>query len=246
MGKRFKRIIHYGSKKKCLAALTALMVVCLGLSSIAGCSSIGAVTSEGKTAQHASGAEIEADKTDGQGNVETQEPEKLSENIISVYAESEPNPELEKTIINYLQIPKEYFAKTKYYYNYVDLNGDGVDEIFVVVMGPYTSGTGGSTALHVIVSPTGEMNVNQKFTLIQTPIIISDKVTKGCKEIVVLRSGGGAESNYVVLTCSDGQFTTVNEGVVIKDLEGISGTAIISNDIIKDMEEGKAIYLQKD
>jgi len=91
-----------------------------------------------------------------------------------------------------------------------------------------------------------EMHVNQKFTLIQTPIIISDKVTKGCKEIIVMRSGGGAEANYVVLTASDGQYKDVNDGTVIKDLKGVSGTAIMSNDILKDMEEGKALYLKKD
>ena len=245
MKKRFKNIVHSGSKKKGLAALTVFMIVCLGLSSLVACSPIGAVANEQVVAQDISNAETGLDKTDEQEKVEAQEPKKVSENITGVYAEPKPNAELEKTIINYLEIPKEYLAKTRYYYNYVDLNGDGKDEIFVVVMGPYTSGTGGSTALHIIQTGTEGMQVNQKFTLIQTPIIISDKVTKGCKEIVVMRSGGGAEANYVVLTSSDGQYTTVNEGTVIKGLEGVSGTAIISNNIVKDMEEGKALYLQE-
>lgn len=171
------------------------------------------------------------------------EPPKATSKITPVLAESKPNAQLEKTIIDYLEIPQEYWDKTKYYYNYVDLNMDGADEIFVVVMGPYTSGTGGSTALHIIPNSTG-MHVNQEFTLIQPPIIVSDKVTKGVKELVVKNSGGGASGNYIVLTCSDGQFTTVNEGTVIKGLEGVSGKAIISNNILKDMEEKKALYLQ--
>lgn len=236
MKKRFQNIIHSGSKKKGLVALALLMIACLGLSSLVACSSIGAAANE----------ETGANKAIEQGNIETQEPKKISENIIGVYAESEPNVELEKTIIDYLKIPEEYLAKTKYYYNYVDLNSDGKDEIFVVVIGPYTSGTGGSTALHIIQTGTMGMQVNQEFTLIQTPIIISDKVTKGLKEIIVMNSGGGADGNYVVLTGGDGQYKTVNEGTAIKGLEEVSGTAIISNDILKDMEEGKALYLQKD
>ena len=167
-----------------------------------------------------------------------------SKKITGVYAESKPDAELEKTIIESLRIPDEYVAQTKYYYNYVDLNVDGTDEIFVVVMGPYTSGTGGNTALHIIQTNQG-MKVNQVFTLIQTPIIVSDQVTNGVKELVVRYSGGGATGKYVVLTCRDGHFTTVNEGRTIEGLEEISGKAIISNDILKDMQEGKVLFLRK-
>lgn len=245
MKKRLQNIIHSGNKKKGLAALTLFMIICLTLSSLVACSSVTPAANVEKTPQTTTPAESVADKSVNQSNTKTQEPSKLFENITSVYAESEPNPELEKLIIDYMQIPDDFLAQTKYYYNYVDLNGDGTDEIFTVVMGPYTSGTGGSTALHVIVAPSGEMNVNQEFTLITTPIIISDKFTKGCREIIVMRSGGGAESEYVVLTASDGQYTSVNDGTVIKSLEDVSGTAIISNDILKDIEEDKALYLQK-
>ena len=164
--------------------------------------------------------------------------------IDNVYAETKPNEELEKIIIETLNIPDEYLTQTKYYYNYVDLNMDGADEIFVVVMGPYTSGTGGSTALHVIQTNQG-LQVNQVFTLMRTPIIVSDKVTKGVKELVVRYSGGGVSGKYVVLTCSDGNFTPVNQGRAIDGLDGITGKAIISNDIVTDMEEGNALFLRK-
>ncbi|MBP2667237.1 MAG: hypothetical protein H6Q76_2217, partial [Firmicutes bacterium] len=164
--------------------------------------------------------------------------------IDNVYAETKPNEELEKIIIETLNIPDDYLTQTTYYYNYVDLNMDGADEIFVVVMGPYTSGTGGSTALHVVQTNQG-LAVNQVFTLMRTPIIVSDKVTKGVKELVVRYSGGGVSGKYVVLTCSDGNFTPVNQGRAIDGLEGITGIAIISNDIVKDMQEGKALFLRK-
>lgn len=160
--------------------------------------------------------------------------EELPDKISRVYSVLKANAELEKTIIESLEIPEEYVAQTKYYYNYVDLNMDGTEEIFAVVMGPYTSGTGGNTALHIIQTNQG-MKVNQIFTLMRTPIIVSDKVTNGVKELIVRYSGGGESGKYVVLTCSDGSFCRVNEGRAIVSLEGISGKAIISN---KDMKDG--------
>lgn len=223
----YQNLVESGSKKKELTVVCLFIIACLGVFILTGYSYNGTVTNKDATVQ----------KT-------AQESKTLAKNITSVYAESKPNVELEKTIIDYLKIPDEYLERTKYYYNYVDLNMDGADEIFVVVMGPYTSGSGGNTALHIIQTNAG-MKVNQQFTLIQTPIIVSDKSTNGVKELIVKNSGGGATGNYVVLTCSDGQYKTVNEGMPIEGLEEISGKAIISNDMLKDMEEGKALYLQK-
>lgn len=67
----------------------------------------------------------------------------LPAGVEQVMAETEANPELEQAIIDYYEIPEESWGTTKYYYNYVDLNGDGKEEILAVVMGPYTSGSGG-------------------------------------------------------------------------------------------------------
>lgn len=143
-----------------------------------------------------------------------------------------------------MDIPDEEAVKTMYLYNYVDLNGDGTKEILALLVGPYTSGSGGSTALHVLQNPDG-MQVNQVFTLMREPIIISDKLTKGCHEMVVYKSGGGAEGGYVSLASSDGQYQTVNDGSPLVNLEGVTGTAIMSNDIVKDIENGSALYLKK-
>lgn len=71
----------------------------------------------------------------------------LPSDVRQVMAETEPLPELAKAIVEEYEIPEEYWEQTKYYYNYVDLNDDGCDEIFAVVMGPYTSGSGGDSGL---------------------------------------------------------------------------------------------------
>ncbi len=179
----------------------------------------------------ASGKEAEEDAPIGIPLVE------LPEGIAGVAAETAPNKELQRLIIEYYEIPEEFLDTTRYYYNYVDLNCDGEDEIFTVIMGPYTSGSGGSSALWVVES-AGELHVNEDFTLVNTPVILSDKVTSGCRELVIPYYGGGAESAYSVLSCKDGYYSRVNEGTMVETLEGISGTAIIANDIGKAIENG--------
>ncbi len=168
----------------------------------------------------------------------------LGPGITALAAEKEANPELERTIVKALEIPEEEAAKTLYLYNYVDLNADGTNEILALVVGPYTSGSGGSTALHVLQNPEG-FQVNQIFTLMREPLIISDKMNKGCHEIIIYQSGGGAEGGYVALASSDGQYQTANAGTPLANLEGVTGTAIMSNDIPKDIESGAALYLKK-
>lgn len=170
---------------------------------------------------------------------------KFGSGFVELASEKEANPELEQTIIEALQIPDEEALRTLYLYNYVDLNDDGMDEILALLIGPYTSGSGGSTAMHILQNSDG-MQVNQIFTLMNEPIIISDKMTKGCHEIVVYRSGGGADGGYITLTSSDGQYQSVNDGTPLEhELEGITGTAIMCNDIPNEIEEGTALYLKK-
>ncbi len=161
----------------------------------------------------------------------------LPEGITGVKAENIPNKQLKNLIIEYFDIPEEYYETTKYYYNYVDLNEDGSDEIFVVVSGPYTSGTGGSSALWVVEN-AGKLHVNQDFTLVNIPIIVSDTITDGVHDLVVPYYGGGAESQYSILKCNNGEYTKVADGGKVKTLEGITGKAIIANDLITEIEAG--------
>ncbi len=161
----------------------------------------------------------------------------LPEGIEGMKAEGEAYPDLESLIINYYDIPEEYLGETTYYYNYVDLNNDGKNEMFVVIIGPYTSGTGGSSALWVIENG-GQLHVNQDFTLVNNPVIISDKITNGYHELVIPYSGGGAKSQYKILKSKDEFYTTINDSDSVEALDGITGKAIIANDIFNENENG--------
>lgn len=67
----------------------------------------------------------------------------------------------------------------------------------------------------------------------------------GAKGLIVRRSGGGTEAEFVLLTCSDGFYKEVSDGEVLESLDGIEGTAIICNDLMADMESGDYLTLAK-
>jgi hypothetical protein len=159
-----------------------------------------------------------------------------------VPAEADPFPELAKAIAEAYEIPEDAWNQTKYYYNYVDLNDDGADEIFAVAIGPYTSGSGGDSGMWLI--PYAGMSVSQTFTLIRMPILVSDTVTNGAHELIVQRSGGGGETECVRLVCTDGIYSNPADSEVVEDISGITGTAILSNDLLADLESGSYLTLE--
>ncbi len=161
----------------------------------------------------------------------------LPKGIQGEKAETQRLEELRKLIITYYEIPKDYHESTKYYYNRVDLDDDGEEELFVIVMGPYTSGSGGSNAL-LVTNNGGELHVKQDFTIVNTPIIVSDKVTNGVHDLIVPFYGGGAQSQYSILEFQGDGYPRVSDGKMSKDLEGITGNAIIANDLVAEMDKG--------
>lgn len=167
-----------------------------------------------------------------------------NDKITTSLSEDKENTELAKAIIDKLDLDQEAAKETRYYYNYVDLNDDGVKEIFVELVGSYTSGSGGDTAI-IFTDNNGKLEEVEEFTLIHNPVIISDEKTNGWKNIIVPKSGGGAKQEYVALKYNGKNYSNVNESNTIDSIDNISGIAIISNDMAKDIEQGKGLYLAK-
>ena len=142
------------------------------------------------------------------------------------YAETNPCPELEKAIVAYYELSEEERANTSYVYNRVDLNGDGTEEIFAVMTGPYTSGTGGDSAVWGRLYKD-KFQIYQSFTLIRTPVIITQEATNGlpngAKGIIVRRSGGGAPAELIQYVSHDGEYVPEP----FSGLEKVKGTAIL-------------------
>lgn len=223
MKQRFKNIFDTETKNRGTLAIAMILAITVMAGSLVACSSASATA-----------LPEEVTFTD------------MPEGITCTIAEKEKYSKLEKLIIDEFDIPDEYLKETRYYYNYVDLNNDGNEEIFVVVMGIYTSGTGGSSAI-IVNQNEDELNVSQSLSLIHTPVIISDKLTNGYKEIIVEYYGGGEtqEERYVVLKNTDGSYNDVSDGTPLGSIDDIKGTAIICNDIEKEVEEGTALTLSK-
>lgn len=165
-----------------------------------------------------------------------------NEKIAAVLSEKEANPDLEKALRAKYDLDENSAKQTRYYYNYVDLDGDGTNEIFAEVVGPFTSRSGGDNAI-IYKYSNGILEEVEDFSLIRNPVIISEEKTNGWKDIIVESSGGGSEKKYVVLKYDGDEYSDVNESESISSIKDVSGVAIISNDMAKDLEDGNGLYL---
>ncbi|MGH7849272.1 MAG: META domain-containing protein [Thermodesulfobacteriota bacterium] len=87
-------------------------------------------------------------------------------------------------------------GKGRYVYDRVDLNGDGKDEVFVYLLGPFFCGTGGCNLMLFTKTQDGYSLIND-FPISRLPVIVSAKQNGGWNDIIRLESGGGAPPTYV-------------------------------------------------
>ena len=167
-----------------------------------------------------------------------------NDNIKSILSETASNSELEKALIDEFDLTDEQAKETRYYYNYVDLNGDGKNEIFAEVVGPYTSGSGGNSAV-IFKDNNGVLEEVDDFKFVRNPIIISSNKTNGWNDIICESSGEGTTKKYVVLKYDGEDYSDVEESQTIDSIDDVSGSAIISNDMEYDIKNGKGLYLKK-
>jgi hypothetical protein len=160
-----------------------------------------------------------------------------------VASETEKNKALEEDIIKVLKLDDDAAQKTRYYYNYIDLNGDGVKEVFVQLVGPSTSGTGGDTGL-ILKQKNNSFELVQKFTLIRNPIIVSSGKTNEWNDLILEVSGGGAKAHRVQLKFDGTKYPNLGDGLEMDENTNVEGTGIIQNDIRADFETGKGLFLK--
>ena len=99
------------------------------------------------------GGEIDSTGTESAADSETTSQLQLGnaveipESFDGELAETEAHPQLEKAIAEYSGIAEEDYGNVRYYYNYVDLNGDGRNEILALVLGQDVTGIDGNMLL---------------------------------------------------------------------------------------------------
>lgn len=162
--------------------------------------------------------------------------------ITEEYAEEIPYSKLADFLTAYYQIPEEYQSETRYYYNYVDLDEDGTDEIFAVVIGEYTEVPFGDPAV-ILSMEEGEFMVLESFEGIHTPVIISENLTNGWHDIIYQEYGRGAEDGYRICRYQPGDGYQTELSEVADEMETVGGEQILSNNLIDDMDQGRYMTL---
>ena len=85
--------------------------------------------------------------------------------------------------------------EVRYYYNKVDLNGDGTPDALVYVFGKGMCGTGGCDAL-VFQSVNAQYGLISDIGLAWNPIIVSQHKTQGWNDLILFVVGGGIQPGY--------------------------------------------------
>lgn len=163
--------------------------------------------------------------------------------VVSEYAEETEYPALASFLISYYQIPEEYQSETRYYYNHIDLNDDGTDELFAFVVGEYTEVSFGDPALILTEEADGSFTVIEAFEGVHTPILISDNTTNGWHDIIYNEYGRGTEDGYRICHYNPegGYQTELSE--LTDEYPSQGGTQILSNNLIDDMDKGNYLTL---
>lgn len=102
--------------------------------------------------------------------------------------ETDAHEQLEKVIAEYCNIPEENYQNVRYYYNYVDLNGDSKNEILALVIGDKVNENGGNTLLWIQAEDENitKDSVKQSFTQVGAPVYISNHMTDGYRDLIVI------------------------------------------------------------
>ncbi len=152
--------------------------------------------------------------------------------VKSINSETKRNLKLEEAIKKEFDLNQDS-GNIKYYYNKIDLNGDGIPEVFVHLVGPFVCGTGGCSGV-IFKQENGEYKVLSRFSLVNNPVIVSNTKTKGYRDLIMYVSGGGIKSFYAWVKY-DGKGYPMNPSIQPKVETGtkVDGVAIIADDISK-------------
>lgn len=187
--------------------------------------------------------------TDQTGTPQASEANPINDTITGYYSETVAYPLLENEIIDELDYENQDMSKTRYYYNYVDLDGDKVDEIIVQLNGEYNTTDDGDTVLIVKQTNAGDDNsdddgfdIISEFTAFANPVIISDNTTNGYRDLIFLNKDGKTYSKVVY--GKDG-YGKMSDAKTLQNVDDISGVAVLCNDVAKDTQNETGLLFSK-
>lgn len=148
-----------------------------------------------------------------------------------ILPEAKPNQMVEKIIAQYYNVPQNQSEKLAYYYNYVDLNGDSVDEILALVAEvdkdwDEADEIDEESLLWISIEDENVIAdaVNQVFTEAEAPVYISYHMTEGYRDLIIRED----EDEYYLLVWNGERYQTENEGQRLPNLNGYEGQAVLT------------------
>lgn len=159
------------------------------------------------------------------------------------YSETEEYPQLATFLIDYYEIPQEYQSKTRYYYNYTDLDEDGAEEIFALVVGEYTSKSSGDCAVILKIQEDGTFMPIASFENMHTPVTICDETVNGWHKIIYEVYGGVQDAGSMICHYEEEGGYLSDQNEFVEKLKPVAGTQILSNNLIDDMDQGRYLTL---
>lgn len=144
-------------------------------------------------------------------------------------SETAPDAEIEQAIVESLSGDRTALQQTRYYYDRIDLSGDGKPEALVYLSGSYTCGTGGCKMLVLEQSGQRYQLVSQ-MTLVHAPVIVSSETSAGWNDLVLEVAGGGAAKHYARMQF-DGSTYPVNPSTApeVAPNSVVNGTAVMND-----------------
>jgi hypothetical protein len=120
---------------------------------------------------------------------------------------------LKRFLQKYLKEPHSYFDETtRYFPAFVDLNGDGTQEVIVYVTGEGWCGTGGCTML-ILARKDSSYRVITTVPATRPPIRVLEDTSNGWHSIAEWSVGGSPEPGYEAELCFDGKTYRYNRSV---------------------------------
>jgi len=146
-------------------------------------------------------------------------------------SETAPDAEIEQAIVESLGGDRTALQQTRYYYDRIDLNGDGKPEALVYLSGSYTCGTGGCKML-VLEQSGQQYQLVSKMTLVNAPVIVSSEKSAGWSDLVLQVAGGGEAKHYAQMKF-DGNTYPVNPSTApeVAPNTTVNGTAVMNDGI---------------
>jgi hypothetical protein len=128
-------------------------------------------------------------------------------------ASSTARDALKPFLRQYLKIPPlDDDRTTRYCEAFVDLNGDGIQEVIVRIRGETWCGSGGCVTL--VLAPEGSSyRVVTRITITRAPIRVLTESSNGWRNITVWVQGGGIQPGYEAELRFDGRTYPSNPSV---------------------------------